>query len=290
MTTTTAQDEWTQWHSTREHDLAAPHDWLSVSAFLWITEPDQQFDGVPGRWSARDGVLTVHFDPESGEPPAHLLDGAAPITTAASGSSDVTLPESGSARFALIGDNPTADVLIEVIRRAGFYALRLRDPSAATRTGFTGVPIFDYDPAWVRPARLELFAEPQQREIGTAAPGLAQVARIIGTVHVQIGENSYPLAAGGTPQEPRISFTDETSGDSTAAWRAVPVRIDDDGQASIDFNRAINFPFVFTDFGTCPRPVAENHLPLAVTAGEKAPHGRTGVPPTSGGPTAVPGT
>ena len=44
----------------------------------------------------------------------------------------------------------------------------------------------------------------------------------------------------------------------------------------IDFNRAVNLPFAFTEFGTCPAPVPGNDLPLAVTAGELAPVRVTG--------------
>ena len=39
----------------------------------------------------------------------------------------------------------------------------------------------------------------------------------------------------------------------------------------LDFNRAVNLPFAFTDHGTCPAPPANNWLELAVTAGEKRP-------------------
>ena len=30
----------------------------------------------------------------------------------------------------------------------------------------------------------------------------------------------------------------------------------------VDFNRAVNLPFSFTEFGTCPAPVAGNHIPV----------------------------
>jgi hypothetical protein len=52
----------------------------------------------------------------------------------------------------------------------------------------------------------------------------------------------------------------------------VPTSLPDaDGRVEIDFNRAINFPYAFTDYGTCPAPPAGNTLPVAVTAGELAP-------------------
>jgi uncharacterized protein (DUF1684 family) len=48
------------------------------------------------------------------------------------------------------------------------------------------------------------------------------------------------------------------------------------GALVIDFNRAINLPFAFTEFGTCPAPVPANRVPIAVTAGELAPVRVTG--------------
>ncbi|WP_433010201.1 DUF1684 domain-containing protein [Kribbella sp. CA-294648] len=48
-------------------------------------------------------------------------------------------------------------------------------------------------------------------------------------------------------------------------------RVQSDRTVVVDFNRAINLPFAFTPFGTCPAPIIGNHLPLPVTAGEKRP-------------------
>jgi uncharacterized protein (DUF1684 family) len=37
----------------------------------------------------------------------------------------------------------------------------------------------------------------------------------------------------------------------------------------LDFNLATNPPCAFTPFATCPLPPKQNHLPIAVSAGEK---------------------
>jgi len=71
-------------------------------------------------------------------------------------------------------------------------------------------------------------------------------------------------------------FTDETSGDTTyAANRSLSLGVPDaDGTVVIDFNRATNLPCAYTDLATCPLPPPENHLPVAVEAGEKIPYER----------------
>ena len=44
-----------------------------------------------------------------------------------------------------------------------------------------------------------------------------------------------------------------------------------DATVRLDLNRAVNLPYAFSDFGTCPAPVEGNHVPFAVTAGERRP-------------------
>lgn len=272
---------WQAWHSQREADLRRPHDWLSVSNLQWVRGTDQQLPGVPGRWSARGGDLEVFFEPVDGV--RVLTDGtAAPGVSV--GTFGLQVPAAGSRRFALVGQ-----VLIEVIRRAGCYAVRLRDPQTPTRTGFTGVPVFDYDPAWVIAARMERFDTPRPVPVASAAPGLEQVATTIGTLTMRIDGQDHVLRATGSARRWHLSFSDDTSGTLTSAWRGVPVQTSGAQRGLVDFNRAINFPCAFTDFGTCPAPVAGNHLPVAVLAGERAPHGRAGVPPASPRPTPLPG-
>lgn len=279
-TDTDEAQQWHQWHAQREESLREPHGWLSISAYHWITGTSDVIDGVPGTWSAAGDRLTVTATPSDG-----LLISDDDGDQLVDGGRTIELAESGSQAFAHHGDH-----LIEVIRRAGRYALRLRDPDAPTRTRFDGVPTYGYDPAWVLDARLQPFGEPATAVVGSAAPGLRQTIQTVGTVAIEIDGQQHTLTATGTPEAWRVSFSDETSGTETAAWRAVGVDATGAGTGRIDFNRAVNYPYVFTDYGTCPRPVAGNHLPVPVRAGEKAPHGRTGVPLASGGATAVPGT
>jgi hypothetical protein len=47
--------------------------------------------------------------------------------------------------------------------------------------------------------------------------------------------------------------------------------VEGDRSVAVDFNRTVNLPFAFTDYGTCPAPVEGNRLALPVTAGEKRP-------------------
>ena len=292
MTTTADLDleQWQTWRSERDAGLAAPYDWLSVVGYSWITGEQAAptvVPGVPGRWWVADGVLHVAADPADG---LHLIGSGEPLD----GSATAEVAEAGSIRFAAIGaplaETDDGPVLVEVVRRGGYYALRLRDPQAPARAAFDGVPVFDHDPSWVLDVELHPYDESQQVRVGAAAPGLEQVATAVGEVSFERNGRTHRLVAIGRGEQWYLSFSDATSGVLSSAWRIVPVDGDPaTGRGTLDLNRATNFPYVFSDFGTCPRPIAGNHLDLEVTAGEKAPTGRTGVPPTEGGPTALPG-
>ena len=74
-----------------------------------------------------------------------------------------------------------------------------------------------------------------------------------------------------------IMFRDLTAGTETYVngrqlYTALP---DSDHHVILDFNKAYNWPCVFTDFATCPIPPAQNSLPIRVEAGEKMYHGHT---------------
>jgi uncharacterized protein (DUF1684 family) len=64
-----------------------------------------------------------------------------------------------------------------------------------------------------------------------------------------------------------LSTNKETYGGGRFLWSDGPV--DENNKVQIDFNMAYNPPCVFTPYATCPRPPAENSLPLSVLVGEK---------------------
>ncbi len=143
------------------------------------------------------------------------------------------------------------------------------------RTGFDGVPTFDYRPDLVVEARYEAYPEPVDIPISTASP-------LVDGVHRSAGELVFRLP--GTDSEYRlqaeedqwgtltVTFHDATNGDSTAEWRRVSTaKPGADGTVVLDFNRAVNYPSAFTPYGTCPMPVRNNSLDRRIEAGEKRP-------------------
>jgi uncharacterized protein (DUF1684 family) len=258
MTVVTEQDkDWQTWHADRERDLDTDYGWLTVVAFNWLSPSPAEIPGLPGKWWAADGS-------------AHVTGGVGLTLNGESftGSTSASVPEAGSLSWLLHGTR-----LVELVLRGGRYAIRQRDPQAATRAGFSGVPTYPVDPAWVVKGHFTPYDEAERVEVATARPDLRQHVNAIGTVHLALGDSAYELVATAAGDgRVSLSFHDETNGVETAPWRTVTTGpIQEDRSVAIDFNRAINLPFAFTEYGTCPAPVTGNQLGLAITAGEKAP-------------------
>jgi uncharacterized protein (DUF1684 family) len=260
---------WSSWHAAREADLAAEHGWLSLTAFHWLPSTPGRLDGLPGEWHAGIDHAVLDADDASGLTLASGPRSGAPVE----GQLRASVAEAGSLSWVRSGD-----VLIELVLRGGRYAVRLRDPRAPERAAFAGVPAFDIDPSWVRPGRYTAFHTPRRIEVDTARSDLRQHITAVGTVEVIIDGRPHPLiATAGPAGRLAISFRDATNGRRTAPWRVVTTSVPTEtGALVIDFNRAINLPFAFTEFGTCPAPVPANRVPIAVTAGELAPVRVTG--------------
>ncbi|WP_112249089.1 DUF1684 domain-containing protein [Kribbella monticola] len=249
------ESEWQLWHVAREQELSSDYGWLSITAFDWLGTTPAELPGLPGKWWTAEGVAHV-------EATGLTLDGQ-PLLGAASASA----AEAGSLSWLYYGDK-----LAELVLRGGRYAIRQRDPKAATRIGFNGVPAYPVNPRWKVTGYFTPFSEPERVEVATARPDLRQHVTAVGTVHVALGESAYELVATAAGDGLALSFHDETNGVETARWRTLTIGpVQGDGSVALDFNRTVNLPYAFTDYGTCPAPVAGNRLALPVTAGEKVP-------------------
>ncbi len=273
MTTITAPAElstaWNTWHEAREQALTTKHGWLSLVGFHWLPTAPESFDDLPGRWSVDDGRAVLIADAADG-----LVLASGPAEGAAvDGVVQASVAEAGSLLWVQSGET-----VVELVLRGGRYAIRLRDPAGPERAAFTGVPAFPVDPSWIRPGRFSAYPEARRITVETARGDLRQQVTAVGTVQVEIDGRQHSLVATASQGgRLNLSFTDQTNGRQTAPWRVVSTSVPTEkGSLVVDFNRAVNLPFVFTEFGTCPAPVAGNDVPAAVTAGELAPIRVTG--------------
>lgn len=257
-------ERWNRFRSNRDKALGAGHGWLTLTSLQWLPSRPAPLELVPGLWSA-DGAASA--------------GGSATLTAAAGDGlvfADSGAPAVGTFTVALADEESLnwvryGSTVVELAVRGDRYAVRTRDNASPVLAGFDGVPTFAYDPDFVLAGRFRAYERPRQVPIGTSNPLVGGTATAVGTVEFSLGGSTHTLVA-----EPdklgtlRLTFHDRTNGTSTAGWRQVVTsRPAADGTVTIDFNRAINFPSAFTDFGTCPRPIEGNVVDAAVEAGER---------------------
>jgi uncharacterized protein (DUF1684 family) len=273
-----ARSDWLAWRARREETLREPNGWLSLTSLTWLDADPRSVPGFPGLWSATGPGDTGQEDPSALDSPRWqaraLLPDDAGVTrngVSVTGAVTIALGPGDSDQSLALGD-----LIAEVAQRGSGVIVRIRDPRARTRTGFRGVPVFDFDPDWIRPARFTPDAEPREITVPSAQTGLRTRLTAIGRAAVALSDGSVAdLLVTGSPDAPSVIFHDTTNGAETSAWRSAPVLLPEAGDASrdalVDFNRSTNFPAHFTAYGTCPTPPEGNDLPVAVTAGEKRP-------------------
>lgn len=255
-----APKEFLTWRRLRDEGLAVEFGWLTLSSYQWLPATSGALESLPGIWSADASGARVVFaeadrvtDPD-GEP--------------LSGTLTKVLDEGASIHFVRLGD-----VLVELGMRDGRYMVRLRNRTHPTLRAFRGVPVFEYDEAFVVPGHFTAFESPRVVPIGSFRPDANFTAELVGEVEFELAGQNHRLAATENVDGSLVlTFGDATNGLSTAAWRfvTIPAR-SGDGPVTIDFNRTLNYPMAFSPYAVCPAPAAGNRLEVPVSAGEQLP-------------------
>lgn len=252
--------EWADWHRAHEQRRADRHGFLAITSLHWLTADPQRFDDAPGEWATGpDGVVVDLGDEQV------TIDGSAVSGRHAFG----VIPERGGV------DVAWGDAVIEVAKRGGADIVRPRHPDAPRLAAYPGTPAYAPDPAWALDATYVPFDAPRPTTVGAVVDGLQHVYDAPGEVRFRVDGQDLALTVfpGTAPGTLMVLFTDATSGVTTyPANRVLALpQPGPDGAVRLDFTRAVNLPCAYTPLATCPLPPAENHLPIAVEAGEKAP-------------------
>ncbi len=262
------------WRARRLERLQAEDGWLAVVGLAWLEPGENTFGGDPGNaivlpgrdvpplagsfW-LEDGLVTLRSRPEAG-----ITMGGEPVT------------ERELATDA--GEQP--DILhlgslsLSIIERGGRQGVRIKDAESEARRSFAGIEAYPVDTAWRVTADFVPFPEAVERPIPTVL-GTAEMQPVPGRLHFTVDGRELTLEPVAEPGEDLfLIFSDATSGETTyGAGRFLYASPPVDGKVVLDFNKAYNPPCAFTPYATCPLPPPQNHLEVAVTAGEKAPAG-----------------
>lgn len=254
----------------REAGLREEDGWFTLVGLFWLEEGSNRFGSDPGnrvilpegKAPAVAGTLIrqgdqVRVEVDKG---ATVTSGGKPVTEMAlrkDQEGEPTVLELGSLRFF-------------VIQRSDKIGVRIKDSKSAALAAFKGLDYFPIDPLWRVKARFEPAAPGKTIAVPNV---LGQILDLPspGTVVFERGGETYRIDALGSPEDGfSLIFADATSGKETyGGGRFLETGPAQDGAVEIDFNRAYNPPCAFSAFATCPLPPAQNHLTLAVEAGEK---------------------
>lgn len=270
------------WHAERIARLTAKDGWLALIDLAYLD------DGVwpIGRAASnrlryehatadRIGAFLVEgnrvnfaADLDShGHPVAEITADGAPIDT-------VQLVADDQGKPTALRNGP---LTITLVRRNGKLALRVKDNDSAVRTTFDGIDRFPFDPTLVVEARFVPATAGATIDV-TNVKGFVDREELTGTLQGTVHGTSFSFAATeGGKGSLFVVFGDATNRVTTyGGGRFLDVAIPTGDATSeqtvtIDFNRAYNPPCSFTEWATCPTPVASNRLAIPIEGGERVP-------------------
>ena len=237
------------WRTKRLATLKADDGWLTVAGLHWLKQGLNRFGELPAGMEWK-------------------LDGKR-----------VWLRQNGAEREMKPDIPGPADMVksgtltMFIIERGGKYGVRVRDTNSPYRAKFHGIEHYPVDAKWKVAARWLPYEQPKKRSLPTVIEGVNEE-------YDAPGEVAFTLAGKAMTLEPVLSggrlffvFRDLTTGKTTyPAGRFLYADLAKDGVVTLDFNQAYNPPCAFTPYATCPLPLPQNRLAIALETGEKNYH------------------
>ncbi len=259
-----------QWRADYDARLRAEYGWLSVSGLAFLREGVNTIGSLAGS----DVVLPAGRAPlEVGrivyrdrEAWLHLRPG---VTATIDGE-----PTPAVVPLAPADGKPAPRVRIGDIefhwhRSGERVGIRVRNPHSELRRTFAGTRWFAPDPRYDVVGRLERYPEPRGVPVRNVL-GDAEEYTAPGRLHFTIDGRDVTLVPfAASHGRLWLIFRDATAGRETYGTRFLYADPLGDDTYRLDFNRTYNPPCAYNPHTTCPTPVPENVLDVAIPAGEK---------------------
>lgn len=258
------------WCAKRVADLKAADGWLNLVGLFWLDEGINDFGSGEGE--------KIIFPYEA--LPSHVgyFERKGNTVYLVVKNSDSILLDGVPVQEALVFD-PAADktpvmsygsLRWTIIQRGDKVGIRLRNVKAPQLSSFKGTKRYPTNLAWKVKATLVPPSQPTTIAI-TNVLGQTNQLESAGKLEFMIGQKKYSLDALLEGDLLFVIFADATNAtDTYGAGRFLYAnKPGANGATILDFNKAFNPPCAFTRYATCPLPPRQNHLAVAITAGEK---------------------
>jgi len=244
-------------------------NWLPLAVLFWLKPGDTTFGSADDNpivlpsGPAKAGHFTRHGDDVSVEfAPGVEAKVEGKVVNSAKLQADLT----GHASVVEVGS-----LRMHVIKRGDRLGIRVKDLNSAAVQKFSGPIFFPLDMTY----RVTGTFVPSDGKKTVDVPnvlGDVTPTPVPGEVHFTLNGRELTLTALSGDPSKGLSFV---IADLTSKTETYPGGrfLDSDpvvnGNVVLDFNRAYNPPCAVTPYATCPLAPKENHLPVAVAAGEK---------------------
>jgi uncharacterized protein (DUF1684 family) len=271
------------WRAEHAKELQQPNGWLTLIGLEWLKPGDNSFGAAKSNAIVvnapvsptlgvvkLDGSTLQLLPPKGGYPAGLMVDGKAPAD-----------PQP------LASDNPgtpskitTGSVSITVIHRGDRYALRIKNSKSPARLEFHGLKWFAPNEAFRVQAKWTPYNPPHQVPVPTIL-GTEVMSEVPGIAEFTLDGKSYklePILEQPDAKDLFFIFRDttaktETYGAGRFLYTSLPDHgLNQPGEVTLDFNRAENPPCAYTPYATCPLPLPQNRLQVALPAGQMRYH------------------
>lgn len=255
-----------RWRAAREAALKADDGWLAVAGLFWLKEGDNAAGAAAGSdialpgGPARLGVFSLN----KGLVTFRAADGV-DVKIDGKAATDGVLRTDAEATPDTV---ETGELTMFAIQRGERYAIRLRDKNREMRRNFAGLRWYPVQERYRVMA--EFHAYPQTKKI--LVPNiLGEKVPSPSPGYAEFDLNGEHLRLQPVLEGTQLFFVirDKTAGRTTyGSGRFLYSDLAKDGKVTLDFNKAYNPPCAFTPYATCPLPIPENRMPVAIEAGE----------------------
>jgi len=258
------------WRAEMDANLRRENDWLALAGLFWLQRGFNTFGSSPdcdivlpapaprllGAFEFDGARITLHVDVgQSVQLNGESLQSAAPLRTDRDGSPSCV--EFGALRMI-------------AIYRSNRVGVRLWDNSRSQRRDFPPRLWFPVSEQFCLPATYTPYPVPMKVSVPNVL-GELEDDIMHGYVSFKFGGKSHRLEVSELDDgRLYIQFMDLTNGVQTypSGRYHYTDAVTEDGRIILDFNKAYNPPCAFTDYATCTFAPKQNHLKIAVEAGE----------------------